>query len=380
VVDDGGMALAGVGISMDGMRVAYTDSNGAYIYTYTVDSKVQQRLFRAELGDFEPAEARVTLTSQPQTISLVLKRPLAAILVTVTDSLTSAPISGVDVFLGNEKIDTTGADGRLTITSQRIFLHDTSVLRFEKKKYKAHLEYVAVEAREQPVMVLMIAATAAAPAPRLESPRAYDFFAKEVLPKEPPPRRPEQVQTQQADAGQIEPQPELTIVDQGRPEADITPLPEHTAREDSALMYMLGGEYRQAMDIYLELVAQRRWTARPDFWLYVADCALHTAGGENAVFNESVIDSALQFLDQAELYQNRIEQDIFPAVVQLKKGEAWAYKCKLPTSHNTARLQEYRQKARFYLRSAITQMRNGNYTETDFYRYALLIRDEIENY
>ena len=155
--------------------------------------------------------------------------------------------------------------------------------------------------------------------------------------------------------------------------------PPNTARADEAMTYMVDGGFRQALDIYMELINQRQWLTRADYWLYGADCALHMASDENAVFNETIIDSALTFLDEAERYQNKIKEDLFPAVVQMKKGEAWSYKCELPSARSSARLQEYRQKARYYLRNSINIMKNKGLDTTDVYRMTVELRDEVEN-
>ncbi len=369
VKNDVGFPVAGAAIVFDGQKVATTDSNGFYAYTYPADKRGESRLVRAEMAGFDPAETRLSLTGKRDLITLELQRTFATLTIVATDSLTGMPLSGVEVFLGNDRIDTTDASGRIVIPSHKVRVQDTPVIKLEKKKYLARLEYPFIDSKEQSLTVAM--AKSEAPPP-VEQPKKKTFpMAFKVIepPPPPPPKKAEVVETN-AVQGNAPPQTDLPSES----------LPHDTvARADEAMVHMMDGRYRQALEIYRDLINQRQWQARADFWLYGADCALHMASDANASYNEAIIDSALTFLDEAERYQNKIAEDLFPAVVQMKKGEAWAYKCELPSARNTARLQEYRQKARYYLRSSINMMKNKGLDTTDVYRLTVEMRDEVEN-
>jgi hypothetical protein len=370
VKNDIGYPMVGVGISIDGQQVAFSDSNGIYIYTYLVDQQGQRRVIKAELTDYETAEESVTLASEPKTLILTLNRSLANLTIIVVDSLSNMPIGEVYVYLGGVRIDSTNVNGIPTTAPLKVYLRDTSVIKLEKDKYDPRVEYLFVDNPEQSLVIKMTRTIVSAPPPpKKASPMAIDFFTREVRHVEEP-----KIQRDITPETPVENTPEANPL-----VIDTTMPPVYAAREDSALIYMTGGEFRRALDIYLELTGQRQWQARADLWLYSADCALHMASDATGNYSEGTIDSALGFLDEAERYQNKIEEDIFPAVVQLKKGEAWAYKCELPAARSAARLQEFRQKALFYLRNSITQMQNRQYMETDFYKFAVSMRDEIGN-
>jgi hypothetical protein len=369
VKNDIGYPVAGASISLDGQQVASTDSNGNYTFTYTSDNQGKRRLVKAEAPDFDPAETVVNLTGKPSLITLSMQRAFASLSVVAIDSLTKAPLSGVTLYIGAEKIDTTDVNGKITIPSHRMHLHDSPVIKLEKIKYQDRVEYLYINSKDQSATLYMLQSISSEPPkpkPAIISPMAFTAL-------KPEPQKPKPIikdDYKPTDSGNNPPPIP--------PSAEQLP-PAKATLEDSAMTFMSDGHYRQALEIYLGFVHQPQWQARGDFWLYSADCDLHMASDANGMFNESIIDSALTFLDEAERYQNKIAEDIFPAVVQLKRGEAWSYKCQLPAASNVTHLQEYRQKARFYLRNAITQMNNKDFTNTDFYRFAVKIRDEIEN-
>jgi hypothetical protein len=381
VKNDIGDPIPGAGISINDQHAAYVDSNGVYGFAYPTTDQNQRRHIKAEMVDFQPAETTLYLGAKPAAITLILLKPFATLNVMTLDSITSAPISGVAVYIGNDLIDTTGDNGKLTLPSGRIRLHDNPILKLEKKKYQSRLEYLYVASTEQTQTIMMAPSQGGMPGPpprKITSPVAFNFFKEKAR----------IVETAKWPEGELQPHGQLTQpqIQENVPGSSTAPLvidttmpPETAAKEDSALIYMMNGDYRSALDLYTALTSQKQWQARADFWLYGADCALHMANDAAGQYNAAIIDTALKFLDEAERYQNRIQEDIFPAIVQTKKGEAWAYMCELPSARNPARLQEYRQKARYFLRSAIAQFSNRNLIDNDFYRFAVKTRDDVEN-
>jgi hypothetical protein len=374
VKTDADKAASGATISINDKSIGYTDSNGTYSYSYPVDKQGTRLKIKAEYSDYEAAETNVSLTGKPGLTTLTVQRPFASLIVTVMDSLTQNPMAGVDISIGDDYIGTTAADGKLTVPSYKLRMHDSPSVKIEKKatKYTPKTTTVFIDSKVQAVTVYLSEQVKAIVAPvQKPEPKIIHFaMTPKAAPRE---RAPQPTSTPPSN----NPPPPA---DGSEKPTDMESLPSATlARGDSAFMLMSNRQYRQALNIYNDFTSQIRFQARPDFFYYGADCALHLAGDENGIFNEVMLDSALTYLDQAERYQNLVEDDIFPALVQLKKGMAWAYKCDAPSSRNTARLRENRQKALFYLRSAISIMKNKNIMDNEFYTFAVQKRTEIEN-
>jgi len=66
----------------------------------------------------------------------------------------------------------------------------------------------------------------------------------------------------------------------------------------------------------------------------------------------------------------------FPAVVQIKKGEANAYLCEA-NANNASRRAEYRQSALRNLNNGINILRNEKLIDNELYRFALSMRDRV---
>ncbi|HBZ01897.1 MAG TPA: hypothetical protein DEO84_11315 [candidate division Zixibacteria bacterium] len=369
VKDDAGSPVTGAAIYIDNELIAHTTVGGVYIHTYTSDQQGQRHQVKAENADFEPYETSVTLGPKPATVALTLRRTIASVTILATDSTTGLPLAGVDIQMGGANVGSTDLAGRLVLSS--FHLHDSPTFMLNKKLYQTKTQYYYISSKDTLLTIaLSKGQSVAPPVIKVESPTAYAFIKREIKKTAPPPIQQHQT-GQDITSGKPEDDADLVV--------DTTMPPEVSSEADSAYLYMTGGNYRRALEIYSSLTAQRRWLARPDYWLYGADCALHLASDANGSYSETVIDSALKSLDEAERNQNIVEQDYFPALVHLKKGEAWAYKCKMQSGGSAARHEEYRQKALFYLRSAITQMNNLQYTDSDIYRFALRMRDEVQN-
>jgi hypothetical protein len=369
VKDDLGKAVTGAGIYIDNNLVEHTNASGALTYNYTSDKQGQSRHIRAEVADLEAVDTSIILGARPATITLIMPRVLASVTVMATDSLTGAPLSGVDVQIGDEIAGTTDSLGQLLLSG--FHLHDSPTFQLKKKKYETKYQYHYVSCKDTALTIALSKVVTAKAVKQVQSPTAFAFIRRETQKIKPLERAPK--------AEEIRTQTPQKPVDETELVVDTTMPPEASSEADSAFNFMVSGDYRRALDIYSALTAQRRWLARPDFWLYSADCALHVAADANGSYKDVVLDSALKCLDEAERYQNIVEQDYFPALVHLKKGEAWAYKCKMQSSGSIARHEEYCQKALSYLRSAITQMNNLQYTDSDIYRFALRIRDEVQD-
>jgi len=360
VIDSTKNPVPGAGILINGEYKADADSNGIFRYVYTTDHQGETISITARMANYIDTETSITLTATPETAALILLRPLAELTIAAIDSVSGGPLSGVEVFLGDEKIAETDSGGLLTLPPDRIRLFDYAFIKLKKKNYDTALRDIYVSSLDYSETFALARTKQVARAPRRKpSPTAVTFIQEVAKPLEvtaPPPG--EQV--------------DLRL--------DTTAVPTTSIEEDSAFYYMNSANYRRALDMYSDLTSSRQWTARGDFWLYGADCALHLASDAFGSFNEGTLDSALKFLENAERYQNLVQGDLFPAVVQIKKGEAFAYKSELYANKNLARLEEFRRKALFYLNSGIRQLRNKKLIDNEFFQFAVRMRDEVAAY
>lgn len=359
VIDADKTPVPGAGILVDGEYKADADSNGIYRYVYATDHQGQTINIAARKTNYLDTETSITLGATPETATLILLRPFAELTIVAVDSVSGKPLRGVEVYLGDEKIAETDSEGQMTMPPDRIHLFDYAFVKLKKRNYETALRDIYVSTAEYSETFDLAKTKRVVQTRRREpSPTAVTFIQEVSKPLEVTTPSSEQI--------------DLKL--------DTTVTQAASIEEDSAFYYMNTANYRRALNMYVDLTNNRQWTARGDFWLYGADCALHLASDTYGSFNEATLDSALNFLENAERYQNLVQGDLFPAVVQIKKGEAYAYKSEMYANKNLARLEEFRRKALFYLNAGIRQLRNKKLIDNEFFHFAVRMRDEVAAY
>jgi hypothetical protein len=356
VKDDLGKAVNGAGISLDNVFIGRTDINGEYDHSYASDQKGQHHQVKAELADYEPSEISVTFDLKPADIALTLQRITARVTIVTVDSLSRSPLSGVAVKMGDSTAGVTDINGSLMLPA--FHLHDNPIFRFAKNKFEPKTQYLYVSGKDT-ILTITLSAS---------------LINKPIIP----------IVTEQIGIARHN-NAKFPVIQDSTPDK---PNPSDTIPNDTtsysdvytAYNYMLSGNYRQAFDIYRSLTSQSRWVRHSDLWLFEADCAIHTSVDANGDFNEAVLDSALNCLREAERNQNFIKEIYWPALVSLKIGEAWSYKCKMQSLAKTGHHEEYCQQALNYLRRSISQFNEIKFTDSDLYKYAVRRRDEVQNY
>lgn len=363
VINDKNEPVDGALIQVEDKQVGYTQG-GVCRYTYTTDDIGNKISVKSQLQNYQDADTSFVIESNQMPVTLTMFRPVAALTIVVQDSANMVPINGASIYVGADliKSGTTGEDGAFSVPTGRLRINDDINIRIEANSYQKTEKFIYVTSTNQQELILLSKKMAAAPvtvAKKVESPSALIFTRKTES------KMPEPVVVEP----KIEPGASRTEME--------TEIPSGTApKEDSAFYYYSNGKYEQALEIYRYLTAQTQWSVRPDFWLYSADCALHSASDAHGVFNTATLLDALKYADNAERFQNRVEEKWFPAVVQIKKGEANAYLCEA-NANNASRRAEYRQSALRNLNNGINILRNEKLIDNELYRFALSMRDRV---
>jgi len=362
IINDKNEPINGALVLVDDKQLGYSQI-GACRYIYTTDDIGKTIRIKSQLQYYQDADTSLVIASNQMPVTLTMYRPLATLTIVVQDSATSMPVDGAAIYVGADLIKSgaTGTDGSYSIPTGRLRLNDDISIRIEANNYQKTEKSIYLAATDQKETFFLGKKTTTAPVvtPKVVSPSALIFA------KRPDEIAPKPVAVQQ----DIEP---------GESKPDVkAEIPSGTApKEDSAFYYYSTGKYEQALEIYRNLTAQTEWSVRPDFWLYGADCALHSASDAHGVFNTATLLDALKYADNAERFQNRVVEKWFPAVVQIKKGEANAYLCEANVD-NTNRRTEYRQSALRCLNNGINILRNEKLIDNELYKFALSMRDRV---
>ncbi len=363
VINDKNEPVDGALVQVEDKQVGYTQG-GVCRYTYTTDDIGNKISIKSQLQNYQDADTSIVIEINQTPVTLTMYRPLAALTIVVQDSANLIPINGASIFVGADliKTGTTGEDGAFSVPTGRLRLNDDINIRIEANSYQKTEKFIYLTSTNQQELILLTKKLAAAPVAvtkKVESPSALIFTRK--------------TESQMPKPVVVEPK-----IEPGASKTELeTEIPSSTApKEDSAFYYYTNGKYEQALEIYRNLTAQTEWSVRPDFWLYSADCALHSASDAHGVFNTAILLDALKYADNAERFQNRVVEKWFPAVVQIKKGEANAYLCEA-NANNASRRAEYRQSALRNLNNGINILRNEKLIDNELYRFALSMRDRV---
>lgn len=358
IINDKNEPIDGALVFVDNKQLAYSQG-GVCRYIYTSDDIGKRIDIKSQLKFYQDADTSLKLETNQMPVTLVMFRPLAALMVVAMDSATSLPLSGVSIYMGTdvEKSGLTGADGSFSLPMGRIRLNDDVNIRLETKDYQKAEKFIYVISTDQKETIALVKKTVAPPPDiqRTPSPSALLFVKKPIAAPPSPP-------TTESGPSKTEMETELP--------------PAVAPKEDSAFIYYSNGDYGRALEIYRDLTAKTEWSVRADFWLYSADCALHSASDARGIFSTATLTDALKSADNAERFQNRVVEKWFPAVVQIKKGEANAYLCEANAS-NAARRTEYRQSALRCLNNGINILRNEKLIDNELYQFALKMRDRV---
>lgn len=355
--DSAGDPLSGVEIFIDDIFATTTDSLGEYQYIYPSTDEGKTISIKAKIGDYQEIEIKRLLGINPVMVPLTMQKPFADVTFSTIDSASGKSIKGVDIFVAGEKIGATGSDGVLSIPSNTIRLHDLVYVQLESKKYNRKTESIEIAS--------------------LDYSKTFELTKKKRRARRPRTRKKTPLP------------PVITVIE--TPELEFKPEPPIYTSEDykddkspliinSAFALYKNQDYRSALDDYRKLTAMRRWSARADFWLYSADCAIHLSGDKYGRYNRAILDSALTFLENAQRYEVYIKGDVFSALVKIKIGETYAYLCETEIGVNHEREAEYRNKADLYLSEGLTMLTNQKLNNTDLYKFALTLRDDVGQY
>ncbi|MCD6161512.1 MAG: hypothetical protein J7K40_03745 [candidate division Zixibacteria bacterium] len=357
--DSVGDPLAGVEIFIDDIFVASTDSLGEYQYIYSASDEGKTISIKATIDDYQELEVKRLLGINPVMVPLTMLRPFADITFTTIDSISNKPVKGVDIYVAGEKIGTTGSDGILAVPSNTVRLHDLVYVQLEGKRYNRKTESVDIAS--------------------LDYNKTFEIVKKKTRARRPRPKKKQPLP------------PVISVIE--TPEMEFksdAPVPIKAVEENSddtthliinsAFNLYKDKNYRSALDDYNKLTSMRRWSARADFWLYSADCAIHLSGDKYGRYNRAILDSALTFLENAQRYEAYIKGDVFSALVKIKVGETYAYLCETQIGVNHEREAEFRNKADLYLSEGLTMLTNQKLNNTDLYKFALSLRDDVGQY
>lgn len=363
VINDKNEPINGALVIVKDKQIGYTQG-GVIHYVYTTDDVGNEINIKCRLQNYQDADTNILIESKQMPVSLMMYRPLVSLTIVVKDNATSVPINGASIYVGTDSIKSgsTDADGGFSIAGGKFRLNDDVSIRIEANGYQKMEKYIYTTSINQQETILLTKKTVSAPvivSKKVDSPSAL-IFARKSESKAPEPVAVKQTTEPGASKAELE-----------------TEIPSGIApKEDSAFYYYTNGKYEQALNIYRSLTAQTEWSVRPDFWLYSADCALHIACDAHGVFNTAILLDALKYADNAERFQNRVVEKWFPAVVQIKKGEANAYLCEA-NINNASRRAEYRQSALRNLNNGINILRNEKLIDNELYRFALSMRDRV---
>lgn len=354
VTDSDGYPVVRAHIYIDDKHIGDTDLDGVLKREYRRGERLR---LTAKMTDYLDSETKLSHGIPSETIELVLERPFVSLTVVAKDSVSGMPVHGVDVFLREKKLDVTDSAGTFTFPPDSLRLYEVAFIKLEKKGYRPISIDVWITSEDYSETIRMSKSKARVSRPPRRKRTVVDArtFLKKIKIIKPP-------------------------AEPSEPDADTATILSASVEEDSAFLYMSDSSYRRALDIYLDLTSQRMWSTRGDFWLYSADCALHLAADPLGRFKETVLDSALQFLEKARRYENLIQGDLFPAVIQIKMGEAYAYKSEIHLNRNIAKCTEYRNKALFNLRGGISFLRKKQLKDHEFFKFAIRLRDEVLAY
>jgi hypothetical protein len=354
--------IDGALILVENKQLGYSQG-GIGRYIYTSDDIGKRINIKSQLKYYQDADTMLLLEANQMPVTLTMFRPLAALTIVAQDSATSMPISGAAIYIGSDilKSGTTGGDGSFSIPTSRVRLNDDIDIKLEATGYQKAEKFVYITSTDQKETVFLGKKAIAAPVVvrKVESPSALVF-------------------TKKSNETAFKPVATQPNTETGPSKTELeTELPSGAApKEDSAFYYYTNGDYNKALEIYRDLTAKTEWSVRADFWLYSADCALHSASDARGVFNTSTLLDALKYADNAERFQNRVVEKWFPAVVQIKKGEANAYLCEANAS-NANRRTEYRQSALRCLNNGINILRNEKLIDNELFKFALNMRDRV---
>jgi hypothetical protein len=353
VADTGNEPITGAQIFIDDKREAVTDSNGIYAYSYSVNRQGETIEIRVEKTGFEEGLETRTLGINPVTVPIIMLRPFAAVTIMAVDSSSNKPLKGIEVYIDSDKIGETDAKGEFKAPADKYRLNQSIFVQLRSKYYATKPGDVLIDALDYSETFALTRKVSRPRRPKKQPlPSVATVFEKPLEFESPEPPLPE---------------PGEAI--------GINPI-----MVDSGWYYFDNGNWRKALRIYMQLTGERRWYAHPAFWLYSADCALHLAGDQYGRYNSALLDSALDFIQKAERYQNRIKEDLFPALVQIKHGETYAYLHETQKNKNFKKAEEFRKRAVKLLTEGINQLQNKKLTNTDLYKFALNLRNDVGDF